>query len=806
MRNLFWTIVCLAAAANAQQPYRTPPKPILDAATARPTPSPSVDPSGRYVLLTEREAMPRIAQLARPILRIAGHRIDPNTHGSQQTGGRRYALRLMAIADGSTRAITLPPTANVGGVAWAADGSKFAFTNTVSDGIELWVCTVDTAQAKRIDGLRLNTTMRYGAVRWMPDGKQLLCKLWTGSEAPVSPSVPTGPTVQESDGKRAPVRTYQDLLQNAHDADLFEFHMTSQLALVNPDDGTQHRIGRAAVISSAAPSPDGKHILVTRILRPYSLLVTSYSFPRSVEVWDRDGNPQRTIAKLPLADKVPIGGVLTGPRMISWIPTAAATLVWAEALDQGNPKNKVPRRDRVLRLDLSASIGGSRDEWFKTEYRYRGLQFDEHREFAFASSYDRDRRWVRIWKVPTDGSKQPPVIWHERMQRDAYANPGSPMTRRNAAGFSLMRRDGNAIFLTGRGASQQGDRPFLDRVNVETGTKQRLFRCGAGEYASVIAMLDTAGKRLLVSRESKTTAPNLWVVEGDRQRQLTHFEDTQAAFTRGIEKHLINYQRQDGVPLSGTLYTPANWDGSTRLPCVVWAYPREFVSPQTAGQVRGSEHRYTRLSGGSPLMFLLAGYAVLDGATMPIIGPKESANDNFVQQLVESARAAVAAAASAGVADPQRCAIAGHSYGAFMTANLLAHSDIFRAGIARSGAYNRTLTPFGFQNERRTYWEAPEIYFNMSPFMHAQKINEPLLMVHGAMDNNSGTFPIQSKRLFHAIKGNGGHARLVFLPFESHGYRARESVLHMLAESVSWLDRHVKNAGSTIAPAGYERK
>ncbi len=801
MRSTPLIAVVFCAFVHAQQPYRVPPKPLLDAATAKPSPSTSVDPTGRYVLLTHREAMPSIAQLSRPMLRLAGARIDPQSHGRQDTRGRRFGLSLITIVDGSTRAVQLPDDANVGSVVWSVNGDEFAFTNDTGTAIELWVGNTGSATAKRVPGVALNQTMG-AAMRWMPSGNELMCMLWPGGEAPQPVSTPAGPTIQESDGKRAPVRTYQDLLQNAHDEDLFDFHFRSQLAIVNPAQGTHRKIGKPAVFASVSPAPDGRHYLVTTIARPYSYLVTMRSFPRDVEVWNSEGQTVQRVAAVPLADKVPIGGVRTGRRSIRWKPGADATLLWAEALDGGDPKTEVAHRDKVVQWDVSA--GKVPSEWFRTEYRYRGMSFGERDEVALAMTYDRARRWTRTWKLAAQDATAKPEIFHERMARDSYADPGTPMTRPDATGGSRIRRAGSAMFLRGTGASPEGDYPFLDRLDIDTGAKTRLFHCGKDEYASVVAMLDDEGRKLLISRQSKTSPSNLWVVEGDEMRQLTHFEDEQAALTKGVQKRFLRYTRADGVALSGTLYTPANWDGKSRLPLLVWAYPREYVSTKTAGQVRGSQHRYTRLGGTSPLMMLLAGYAVLDGATMPIVGPKETANDTFVQQLVASARSAIEAAVDAGVADPDRCAIAGHSYGAFMTANLLAHSDLFRAGIARSGAYNRTLTPFGFQNERRTYWEAPHIYFNMSPFMHAPKIDEPILMVHGEVDNNSGTFPIQSKRLFHAIKGNGGRARLVFLPHESHGYRARESVLHVLAESVAWLDKHVKNAKPTVVPAAHE--
>lgn len=799
-------VILSSACVAAQQTYKTPPKPLLDAATAKRAPTPSIAPGARHVVLVTREAMPDIQQLARRVLRLAGRRIDPASHGPQLTGGRAYGLSILRVADGTTRRVALPPDANVGSITWTADGSKFAFTNTRNDGIYAWVADVATGKAVRATSRKLNTTTGSG-IRWMPDGKRLLCTLWpqNAGAAPTERRAPKGPAIQESDGMRAPVRTFQDLLTNSHDADLFEYHTRSELAVVDPRDGSVQTLGDPATFAGASVSPDGDHVLVTRVVRPYSFIVTWWSFPRVVEVRDMSGHVERVIARMPMADKVPIGGVQTGPRSVRWKISEPATLVWVEALDDGDPKATVPHRDRVVQLDLREGDADP-EEWFRTEYRFRSLQIDDKGELAFVETYDRPRRWMRIWRRSATDTSKPAELWHERAARDAYADPGTPVQRSDAAGFSRVRRNGSAVFLRGGGASPEGARPFLDRLDLVSGAKTRLFHSGKDEYASVVAMLDDDGNRLLISRESKTDSPELWIVDGETRSQLTKFGDEQAELIKGIAKRLLRYKRDDGIDLSGTLYTPPYWDGSTRLPLLVWAYPREYVSTKTAGQVRTSQHRYTRLSSTSPLMMLLAGYAVLDGATMPIVGPKESANDNFVKQLVASAQAAIDAAVEAGVADRSRCAIAGHSYGAFMTANLLAHSDLFRAGIARSGAYNRTLTPFGFQNERRTYWEAPQIYFSMSPFMHAQKINEPILLIHGMLDNNSGTFPIQSKRLFHAIKGNGGRARLVFLPHESHGYRARESILHVLAESVDWLDAHVKNAAVGVTPASSERK
>ena len=193
---------------------------------------------------------------------------------------------------------------------------------------------------------------------------------------------------------------------------------------------------------------------------------------------------------------------------------------------------------------------------------------------------------------------------------------------------------------------------------------------------------------------------------------------------------------------------------------------------------------------------MLNGYAVLDNAAMPIVGDPRTVNDHFVEQVVMDAKAAVEKAVAMGVTDPARVGVGGHSYGAFMTANLLCHTDLFAAGIARSGAYNRTLTPFGFQSESRTLWQAPDMYFKVSPFLSADKIKGALLLIHGEADNNPGTFPVQSERMYQAVRGNSGTVRYVSLPYESHGYEARESVGHTLYEMITWFDKYVKNAPS----------
>ncbi len=780
------------APADAQQGYQKPPKEVLDILQAPPTPQALASPSRDRLLLLHSERNPAIAELAAPMLRLAGLRINPANNGPHRPP-RLVALTLMTVADGKPLKVALPAAPHVGSVTWRPDGKKFVFTHTTPTRVELWGGDSTTGQAAPAHGVTLNAALG-AALSWMPDGHTLLCHVIPPhrGKSPEAPRVPRGPTVQESSGKASPVRTFQDLLQNAHDEDLFDYYAAAQLLLYDTDTGRTRTVGAPAVFASAAPSPDGHYLLVSRIHRPYSYLLPVFAFPREVEVWDLQGKLIHKVASLPLADQVPIEGVRTGPRQTHWRPTDPATLVWAEALDGGDPKKKAEHRDHLL--TLKAPFDAAPAELFRTKERFTEVTWGEKDGLAVVREYDRKRRWERTWFLNANRPGEPVRLVWDRSVQDRYRDPGTPALRTLPNGQRVLRQHEGRIFLAGAGASPEGDRPFLDALDLKTLETRRLFHCPEKAYESVVAVLAEDGSRLLTRHESPADPPNYCVrTAAGEKKALTDFPDP-APQLRGITGKLVTYKRADGVPLSCTLYLPANYKQGERLPAVLWAYPREYLDAKTAGQVSGSPYRFTTPLGASHLFFLTQGYAILDGATMPVVGDPETANDTFIEQIVSSAKAAIDKADELGAIDRNRVGVGGHSYGAFMTANLLAHSDLFRAGIARSGAYNRTLTPFGFQNERRTFWEAPEVYFKVSPFMHADKIKRPLLLIHGEADNNPGTFPLQSERLYHAVKGNGGTARYVTLPHESHGYVARESIEHTLYEMLAWFDKWVKNA------------
>ena len=780
--------------AEAQSTYRLPPQIVEDIVAAQPEPSVSFSPDGKWMLLLKRDAMPGISDLARRMLRIGGLRIDPAANGIYQNDYiRGIAFRSRQSSD--EQVLDFPEGTKIGGIGWSHHSNAFVYTLVTDHGTELWLATVEapTKPIRLTD--RLSTVL--DAFDWMPNGKSLLCNLVPKDRGvePTSPLAPSGPNIEESAGNKSPARTYQDLLTNPYDEQLFEYYAQSQLVEIDLQ-GKVREIGEPGLIDYAGPSPDGKHLLVTRMERPFSYQLPYSAFPKSIEVWDRSGKKIYTVAKVPLEENIPIEGVRTGRRSIQWRAGLDATLLWVEALDGGDPRNQVPHRDKLM--NLGAPFQAEPTQVLLLQHRYAGVSFFANKDWLLVSENDRDRRWVtsRIYDLANPDDE--PRVFIDRSIRDRYGDPGRLLTQSDATGYSIALQHGNWLYQAGQGATPEGFLPFLDRRDVKSLKAERLWRCQTGELESVVMITNdgpTQGQPSFVTRhESPTSPPNYYErqLTDNSKRAITNFRDPTPQI-RGIKKQLVKYQRADGVPLSATLYLPEDHQPGTKLPLLVWAYPLEFNDPATAGQVAASPWQFTRMPSISHLTLVTQGYAIMDEATMPVVGDPETMNDTFIEQIVAAAKAAIDTAVEMGVADPDRVAVGGHSYGAFMTANLLAHSNLFRAGVARSGAYNRTLTPFGFQSERRPLWEAKKIYMDISPFMHAEKIQTPLLLIHGEADNNPGTFPIQSQRLYQAIKGNGGTVRLVMLPLESHGYRARESVLHTQAEMIEWLNKYVRD-------------
>jgi len=801
--RLFYLTLALAGfavAALADTAYRLPPKEVTQVIDTAPTPEIVVSPARDAVLLVDYEGYPPIAFVSQPILRLAGLRIATATSSRQRL--RRFTgISIRRFDEASPRRVALPEGSKVGLPVWSHDGKQIAFTRDAGDGVELWIAEAATGKARAVASVRVNDVLGKPFL-WMGDNRRLLASLVPSGRgpAPSTPAVPAGPVVQETAGKVSQMATFEDLLKDAHDEDLFQHYATSQLAFVDAASGAVTPVGQPGLYLSAEASPDGRFLLVRRLKRPFSYRVPYFLFARDVEVLDAGGKRIATVADLPVSDEVPRQGVPLGPRVVEWQPLKPATLVWVEALDGGDPLRKLPHRDRLMRL--TAPFNQAPEEIFRVEHRFTSLAWTARADQAVLAEFDRDRRWRRTSLV-TFGAPAAPKVLFDLSSNDAYKDPGSPVFEDRPDGQRVLLQDGDSVYLSGLGATESGNRPFLDRLDLETAKTERLFRAGENAYEQFVAFAAPGRESVLIRSESKTEAPNYFLLDlkSGARRRVTDFPDTTPQVSK-MSKQLLRYTRKDGVALSGTLYLPPDYKPGTRLPLLIWAYPLEYSDADTAGQVRGSPNAYTRLNGATPIFFALHGYAVLNDATMPVVGDPETVNNTYVEQISESARAAIEKLDSMGVIDPRRVCVGGHSYGAFMTANLLAHTDLFAAGIARSGAYNRSLTPFGFQTERRSYWEATDLYTKISPFTFANHIKKPLLLIHGEADDNSGTFPIQSERLFEAIRGNGGTARLVLLPNEAHGYRARESILHTLAEMLDWADRYVRDAGAKTAAGG----
>jgi dipeptidyl aminopeptidase/acylaminoacyl peptidase len=788
---VFAVILALLPAVSAQEPYKVPPKEVVDIVSAPPTPMVSLSPAGDMMVLVDRESMPAIAYIAEPILRIAGMRITPS-YNSRQVLSFSTALSLKDMKTGALRKVALPDGVKFTFPSWSPDGRTIALLRYVDGGVELWTVDVATATARALTPAAVNAVL--GGIDWAPDSRRIVVSLVPDGRgpAPQAPRVPIGPEVQVSGGKQAKAATYQDLLKNAFDEVLFDYYATSQTALVDAVSGEIRKVGPAGIYDTTAVAPSMQYILVGRVKRPYSYSLPADGFAHSMEIWDMDGKLVKVLADLPTEEGVPINGVPKGPRSIHWMTHKPSTLVWTEALDEGDPKATVPFRDHFLVLD--APFTAEPREILKLKERAGGLMYLAMPGKALASQSEWKRNWRTTFLVDLANPAAEPVKVWDLSTQDRYNDPGRPVTTDLKTGERVILQDKDWIYLTGAGSSPRGDHPFLDRMNLKTMKTERLWQCQDPAYETFVDFAGASRTKFITSYETRTDPPNyfLYDLKTKTRTPLTVFKDPAPQLT-AVKKERITYKRADGLELSGTLYLPPGTQPGTRLPVVIWAYPMEYDSAATAGQVRGSVNRFTFYRGTSQLLFVTQGYAVLDNAEMPVVGTPETVNDTFVQQIVSNAEAAIRKLDEMGVGDPKRVGVGGHSYGAFMTVNLLAHCDLFAAGIARSGAYNRTLTPFGFQSERRTLWEAPETYIKMSPFMFADRIKTPLLMIHGMADNNSGTFPIQSERLFAALKGFGATVRFVYLPYESHGYSARESVLTVLAEMFEWFDKYVKN-------------
>ena len=794
---LLLSVVSVTSQENAR--YQKPSKEILELVDVEKAPSVLIDNAKEYMVLLYRDAYKSIEDLSREELRLGGLRIDPKTNiGSRVTYFKTIKVKNLKKKGTAIVAIKgLPSHPKLTNFTWSPKQRKLAFTNTTEIGVELWIVDIASATATKLTSAAVNANIG-DVINWFKDGQSLLLKVVSESKKALintKIAVPLGPTISVNNGKKAQNRTYQDLLKNKNDEHNFEQLALSELIKVSLD-GSQEKWLGTAIYRSINFSPDGKYVLVNTVEKPYSYLVPYYRFPSKTSVYSQDGTLVETLLEVPLIEDLPQGfmAVRTGKRNFTWRKDTPATLVYIRALDGGDPALKVDFRDEVVALQ--APFNGDGKQLLKTINRMSSIEWG-NKSIAIAHDYWRSNRNTKSYVFNPSDASQKPVIISDRNYQDKYRNPGSFLTHKNAMGSSVLTLVKGNAFLIGRGYTAKGQFPFVDQLNLNNQKKKRIYQSALTDKLENILRYDPKKKELLVKIEAAKEFPNYYFrqLKSKKVSQITFFENPFKSL-QNVSKKVINYTREDGLELSGTLYLPVGYDivKKEKMPMIMWAYPREFKDKSSAGQSTKNSNRFTYPYYGSMIYWVTKGYVVLDGASFPIVGEGDAEpNDTFISQLVANAKAAIDAVDKLGYIDRNKVAVGGHSYGAFMVANLLSHSDLFAAGIARSGAYNRTLTPFGFQGEERNYWEAPEVYNAMSPFMNAAKMKYPLLLIHGEADNNSGTYPMQSERYFNALKGLGATVRLVMLPKESHGYKSKESVLHLLWEQDQWLEKYLKN-------------
>lgn len=800
MKTIFKLIICffvLNSYAQQSLTYQKPSKEILDLADVELAPGVQIDSKGEHMVLLYRDQYKSIAELSETELRLAGLRINPVTNIGSRTNYITNLKVKKTQAKDAKQVSGLPENPRLSGFRWSPDESMIACLNTTSTGVEVWVLNIEEAKVTKLTDANVNANMG-STLNWFKDNEHILVKMLPKDRKPLinaAEAVPTGPTVSVSDGSKAQNRTYQDLLKTPNDEFNFEQLAHSEIFKVSINGSAQPFL-KSSMFRGISFSPDGNYIMVTKTKRPFSYLVTYSRFPYETVIYDTEGKMINTVNEVPLDEVRPKGFMATrmGKRNVSWRGDHPATLIWAEALDNGDPAIETEYRDAVYQV--KAPFNGKPDLILKTQQRFGGIDWGNE-NFAIAYDYWWNTRNTKTYVFnPSDSNQQPKVI-SDRNYQDVYSDPGSFMSSKNKYGRYTLEMNGNKLYLMGDGYSKEGQFPFIDEYDINTNTTKRLYQSAyTDKLENLSSAINMKKGEILVRIESPTEYPNYYIRNIKKKndlRAITAFENPFKSL-EDVNKRVISYKRDDGLDLEGTLYLPLDYEEGKEYPMILWAYPREYKDKSSASQSTTNPNEFVYPYWGSPIYWVAKGYVVLDDAAFPIVGEgTEEPNDSFRTQLVANGKAAIDAVDDLGYIDRNKVAVGGHSYGAFMTANLLSHSNLFAAGIARSGAYNRTLTPFGFQSEERSYWEAPEIYYNMSPFMHADKMKTPLLLIHGVADNNSGTYPLQSERYFNALKGLGAPVRLVMLPKESHGYRAKESIMHMLWEQDQWLEKHVKN-------------
>jgi len=791
----------------------------------------NLSPDGRFFLNSESEGMPALAQLARPYHRLGGIALDPAANRTRGfTTGAVMGLELIDATTGASRSIQVPAGARVSGSRWSPNGSQVAFLVHTDTDTHVYVADVANGRSRQITRSPLLAT-RVTSIEWSGDSRYIFAVVLPDNRGaePARPVQPSTPLVRVASSDENRLRTYPSLLKDQHDLALFEYHTTGQLVRIEVSNRRVEKIGDPAMYESVNASPGGDLLRVRTTRKPFSYIVPASQFGDLEEIVDLSFTQLHEIAsrdvRLGVQGQGGGGNNNNARRSLNWRPdgqglsflqrepaparpdadttAAAGDSAAAPARTQGNGNNA--RKDRVMQW---LPPFGDDDEVvvYESDTEIRSVQYSADMRWLFLS--ERVRSTDRVYAVNLDDPTTRYVI-SEADSEDFFETSGSLLTTSNDLGSSVVRisTDGAHVYLSGtqyfENPEEEAPRPFVDRVAIRTGEKERIFESAPDAFERVTAILDDDLNRIMIARESPTTVPDSWLLDrttGERT-QMTSNRDHHPVIT-AARRERITVTRVDGFSFKVDVTLPHDYVEGTRLPAMFWFYPREFATQAAYDRTLRTWNRNRFPSVGPRSMEILtaAGYAVVQ-PDHPIVGPSDRMNDNYISDLRMNHLAVIDALDAEGWIDRQRLALGGHSYGGFGTINAMVHSPYFRAGIAGAPNSNRLLTPIGFQGERRPLWEARETYLEMSPFLYADRLSGALLIYHGEDDQNVGTFPDNSWRMIHALNGLGKTAALYMYPYEDHGQIARETVLDMWARWVAWLDHYVKDADLTAPPA-----
>jgi dipeptidyl aminopeptidase/acylaminoacyl peptidase len=876
---LKWTDATLG-----QESYATPPKELVDAVMApryKNVALANASPDKKWFLDEIGDGPVTMAVFSKPFHELGGLFVDFQANRARPLTIRNSAgLQVISAADGSKKPIQIPNGVRVSNAAWSPDGSLVAFYVHTPDATHIWVADPMTGVSKQLTPKPVLATL-VSSFDFSADGKKIAAVVIPDGRAPMpkAPSAPAGPQVKlADDGDRNRLRTFPSLMATPYDFELLEWHATGQIVLLDvtppaaapargrapkPVPATLRKIGQPQMVRSLDLSPDGQHLRVTRMVKPFSYVVPVSSFGSVDEVLDLDGKVMVELDKRPLNlgvqdDTQPPPDPAAGPgdaqaqqqgrRELAWRadgqgltfleqeappPSAAGdpdTGGGAPAAPGGGTQattggrggrggeggQQARRPDRLYQW-LPPFDKASLKALFENNTRMSGHRFSPDHQTLFFS----ERAGQNTVEIAVSLAEPTKRFTIARFRADdIYANPGSIMMARGGGGgggrgagaapggrggaagpgggIVLLSGDGGSVYLQGtsydKNPLEVGPKTFIDKVAIRTGEKTRLYESlNAGVFERVTTPIDLEAGRYIVAKESPTEITQYYRVDGSTRTPLTTNEDVTPDLTRAPREQFI-VERPDGFKFRVNVTLPPGYQTGTRLPAIFWFYPREFATQDAYDRGIRTFNKNAAPNFGTRSMhfFIRLGYAVVE-PDAPIVGPAGRMNDNYEHDLRNNLAAVIDELDRRQIIDRNRLAIGGHSYGAFSTVNAMVHTPFFKAGIAGDGAYNRTLTPLGFQSERRDLWEAKDVYLSMSPFLYAHNLTGSLLMYHGLGDQNVGTDPTNSIRLFHALNGLGKTTSLYLYPLEDHGPATRETLLDLWARWAAWLDKYVKN-------------